>query len=924
MTTTGTPATVNIPELGRSYTHPVNNLDLVIPTGDFTYSEIIETLVSLEVGSLGSAVIAGEVTLEDGDGNPITPGSTTDFVTVATTQTVTGSKTFSSSMQIGEGSLGSGYLLSIQDQDNDGFAYIEILSDRVGSSFGGAGRGAFFGMEDWGNNLVDQEFAQYNWQGGPIVFWTDTAPSSGIRRFQIENDGTLSIPGAQGGSPGTADYELLVLDDDDIPNRKFVTDYVAANGDNLGNHTATQDLDLANFDIVGANDISTNTGVSLTLLSNSQAATIISSNSPSFGLLTLNSLTNVISILNSDGTESTEIFMDLDNFTFDVDAQPKFNIGTNGANDGQITIYDNTGIGGDQLQLTSRPAGKFIVAQGSDRELNYVANPHLFSIQGNTATDTFTVSNFDPQDLFRIEGDGRIRALFPAYEILVDADNVLTNRKYVDDAIAAAPGDNLGNHTATQALDMAGFPIQNLNTVTNTTSTAFILTANEANAQFTSTDGTNTATLVLTEATPSATLAIISPSATNGLITDFTGHNFIIAGSSDLKINSNAGVAGQVILGAGAGSPPVWANFNTFLDDFFTIDAPSASADLEFGYFTDITPNCYGIRQTGLSGYFCYMPNADNPQLVLGSPTMTGSTFIDSENSADLFINQLNTGAGVSGNVTIGAGGLTAGSNDATFPNLTLTSVTGGTFWNIYVGSPGNFDNWLRFSAVGSGNLNEAVLLPSGAWRVQDGSAGEPSHGFLNFSNYGMFMNSSYLGGSALGLSTAGIARFYVRNTGELNVPAFGEGGVVSDSQGNLSIRPYPDRQSDQSLAQQTINFLAGGGTGTAYQALNDSSLTANNAIAQDYIVTANFSSRVTNNNNRTLQFAIFVDGIETITFEATRYDQANDDKSITIRWELFGVVNGTVIDWRVRNINASADWQLNRRNFTLEQLSFN
>ncbi len=56
-----------------------------------------------------------------------------------------------------------------------------------------------------------------------IAFYTanviDTV--AGTKRFEIEGDGTLNV-----GS--TSNYEALVTGDDDIPNRKFITDYVGA------------------------------------------------------------------------------------------------------------------------------------------------------------------------------------------------------------------------------------------------------------------------------------------------------------------------------------------------------------------------------------------------------------------------------------------------------------------------------------------------------------------------------------------------------------------------------------------------------------------------------------------------------------------------------------------------------------------------
>ncbi len=122
------------------------------------------------------------------------------------------------------------------------------------------------------------------------------------------------------------------------------------------------------------------------------------------------------------------------------------------------------------------------------------------------------------------------------------------------------------------------------------------------------------------------------------------------------------------------------------------IDAPSATDNLEFGYFTAVTPNCYGIRQSGLSGYFCFMPNSDNPQIVLGNPAnTTGSAFIDVDNNRPLNLNVLDTGAGTPAVVNIGSGGLninTGGDLDLDGGNITLAASN--TVDGVDVSSPKN------------------------------------------------------------------------------------------------------------------------------------------------------------------------------------------------------------------------------------------
>jgi len=71
--------------------------------------------------------------------------------------------------------------------------------------------------------------------------------TGGTQRLLIEADGTLNVA-------GTTNYETLVLADDDIPNRKFVVDAVAAHVTNIIEDLTPQlgaNLDVNDFDIVG-------------------------------------------------------------------------------------------------------------------------------------------------------------------------------------------------------------------------------------------------------------------------------------------------------------------------------------------------------------------------------------------------------------------------------------------------------------------------------------------------------------------------------------------------------------------------------------------------------------------------------------------------------------------------------------------------
>jgi hypothetical protein len=70
------------------------------------------------------------------------------------------------------------YTLSLQSNNQDTF--LEILNS------GGSGKGMFCGIN---NN----DFEQYNWQGGDILFFTAENPSEGYERLRIKNNGKIGI-----------------------------------------------------------------------------------------------------------------------------------------------------------------------------------------------------------------------------------------------------------------------------------------------------------------------------------------------------------------------------------------------------------------------------------------------------------------------------------------------------------------------------------------------------------------------------------------------------------------------------------------------------------------------------------------------------------------------------------------------------------
>lgn len=125
----------------------------------------------------------------------------------------------------------------------------------------------------------------------------------------------------------------------------------------------------------------------------------------------------------------------------------------------------------------------------------------------------------------------------------------------------------------------------------------------------------------------------------------------------------------------------------TFTKDIpLIISAPSAGGgNLEIGWFDYTVSDCYGVRRDDASGFFCFMPNADNPQIILGNENnTTGAAFIDVDNNRPLNLNVLDTGAGTPAVVNIGTGGLNINAGG----NITLGASN--TVDGVDVGSPKN------------------------------------------------------------------------------------------------------------------------------------------------------------------------------------------------------------------------------------------
>jgi len=105
--------------------------------------------------------------------------------------------------------------------------------------------------------------------------------------------------------------------------------------------------------------------------------------------------------------------------------------------------------------------------------------------------------------------------------------------------------------------------------------------------------------------------------------------------------------------------------------EFF--EARSTGGDyLQLGF--DTVLGTFSMRQTGVGGALRFMTNADNPQILMGSPTGVGVGYIDVSNGMNLRLQTLVTGA-----VVLGDGGMLP--ETANTPNFGTTSNRFGNFF---------------------------------------------------------------------------------------------------------------------------------------------------------------------------------------------------------------------------------------------------
>ena len=196
-------------------THAQIDTHIADATVHFTQASI--SITESQISDLGSYALVGHTHTK----SDITDFVEGDYLHTTGNESATGNKTLTGNTKLGH-TFTSNYTLSVQKNADN--AYIEILNSA------GANKGAFFGVE---NYLTPNDFCLYNYQGGPITFYTDTVASSENRRMVIQPDGDVEIKNLTAGVVKSAADGTLssgTITEADISD---LGDYVLVGGDTM-------------------------------------------------------------------------------------------------------------------------------------------------------------------------------------------------------------------------------------------------------------------------------------------------------------------------------------------------------------------------------------------------------------------------------------------------------------------------------------------------------------------------------------------------------------------------------------------------------------------------------------------------------------------------------------------------------------------
>ena len=399
--------------------------------------------INLDAGSGGSAVPGGAITLTAGDGDSNVGGAVNINAGTVTSGTGAGGAIALTAGASGGSSVGGAITLTAgTGSENTGGAVSIFSGDGLS---GGAGGQFFVSAGDGdssaagGNVSISAGDGGASGLGGDVTIATGTGVEfagsmtfnlGGTEGFSLEEDGTLSVPTL---TAGGAAYETQVTDDDDIPNKKFVDDAITAG---IGISNVVEDLtpQLGGALDLNSNDITDSGGIKWDS-TNEQLAVGTDVTSYTWGAATINHVLNAELL---DVSSPVNISMAIHSNTPNRGARI---IGLRSRGTDNSPAAGDVVLSGDKLiEIAGTGWDSVDYAEGGRIQLIVDGTPGSNDMPGRWVFLTTPDGSETAVERLRIESDGTLSVQGTAsYEALVVSDDDIPNKKFVDDAITAAP-----------------------------------------------------------------------------------------------------------------------------------------------------------------------------------------------------------------------------------------------------------------------------------------------------------------------------------------------------------------------------------------------------------------------------------------------------------------------------------------------------
>lgn len=275
-----------------------------------------------------------------------------------------------------------------------------------------------------------------------------------LDHLKMEDNGSISIPnGAANG---------YVLTSDANGNATWQSLSAAMNGDNLGNHMATQDLDMKGFNIVNADTLaaeSVNVNGSLAFKTGAVDGYVLTSDSNGNG-----HWRPVSTVVNGDGLGNHRADINLDMNGNSIVAAQQINADTLVANIIEVTTVDvgaqihsptlhgTIDVNGELLIPDGAAAGKVLTSDANGTASWQLAQVSNYSLPTDLTLSDLEVLNLTELEDIEINGDLMIQNGAGLGKVLTSDANGNASWQVA----SGGAGDNLGDHIADHNLYMNG------------------------------------------------------------------------------------------------------------------------------------------------------------------------------------------------------------------------------------------------------------------------------------------------------------------------------------------------------------------------------------------------------------------------------------------------------------------------------------